>query len=904
MKELSTQEDQAKKHISLEDVSVFSSKNAPDTYNIKRVSLPKNAPIKDMCKFNMLCNELKQLYVALTRPRSRIIIFDENTKKRESICDYWNKLGLVEFITRDQLEKHTKSPSESKEVASFKALIESTTPSAWKLQGLRMFRHKYYEQAYKCFEKSGHQDLKLRAEAYMIADRASQELKKIANERAYLSEGVQKYANIKPSDKKKFISKLKDEEKAWYSQFEKAARIFDSIGLTKQAGQCFFSAGMYYEALKAYEKIGFNREAGEACYMLKDYERAGDFYRAGGDFIKAIECYEKCNAFEKVMQVIRESRQIPSKDREHYAKKCATLAIKQMMERIDGKFKEEVKTKLAQQIEDAFRERSGSEESQENEAEEEGYGKQIDFPEVKSELTESKREFSEPSYVEVSETGHKDIYELTLDGSSILGSSHNFVSPSKQLTQQSRRISELSFDTTPRNESFEHLSQYSLEDEFLKSREGNALDNLTSLRKKKSLSFSDFSIMERRYAPEEDEYNIIQTRPNITIQDDLLQRLVEYTTLPIELSGHDVAISMTDDGKIDLTNIDPSHLNLILEFLDQEGFYKLCILICNRYHLNDKIGQYLVNLAYNYSYFLKEDVRVSFEKLSSHSRIVQQDRAYIASTAINHIFELINPEYLKLKHKGEKMYEGNSLGYECYTQLISLGLWKKCLFIMDYDNSLALASAFASFKNYKIIYFMSTNQDCTTVPKFVPVDFEFLPFKEPSTKEEAKLALIAMEAVAWDILDKMPLYLSKRYHIHIDPKSELNMLQVPENFPSYFKFNEALWKYLIQKKPEQSQVLEASYKEALTVIDDVLESKTQPTQLSEIQLYDALTFILSSFILYKENPIKEHINNYLGLETLLDLLVIFKKLLVYLEKFSRANRFEEIILRALLAPFR
>jgi hypothetical protein len=54
-------------------------------------------------KFSMLCIELKFLYVAITRPKRRLIIYDDFVEGRKPIQNYWEKLGLVDFVTRDML---------------------------------------------------------------------------------------------------------------------------------------------------------------------------------------------------------------------------------------------------------------------------------------------------------------------------------------------------------------------------------------------------------------------------------------------------------------------------------------------------------------------------------------------------------------------------------------------------------------------------------------------------------------------------------------------------------------------------------------------------------------------------------------------------------------------------------
>lgn len=50
------------------------------------------------------------------------------------------------------------------------------------------------------------------------------------------------------------------------------------------------------------------------------------------------------------------------------------------------------------------------------------------------------------------------------------------------------------------------------------------------------------------------------------------------------------------------------------------------------------------------------------------------------------------------------MDNSNSLGIECFQGLISLGFWKKCIYLMDYQNALSLTCSFADFKNFKIIF--------------------------------------------------------------------------------------------------------------------------------------------------------------------------------------------------------
>jgi ATP-dependent exoDNAse (exonuclease V) beta subunit len=51
-------------------------------------------------QYSLLCIELKYLYVAVTRAKNRVIIYDDFKTSRESIQNYWEKLGLVEVVTK------------------------------------------------------------------------------------------------------------------------------------------------------------------------------------------------------------------------------------------------------------------------------------------------------------------------------------------------------------------------------------------------------------------------------------------------------------------------------------------------------------------------------------------------------------------------------------------------------------------------------------------------------------------------------------------------------------------------------------------------------------------------------------------------------------------------------------
>lgn len=77
-------------------------------------------------KHNVMCSELKQLYVAITRTRQRLWICENIDDFSKPIFDYWKKLCLV------QLTKLDESLAHEMRVAS--------TPEEWKATGIKVYQ--------------------------------------------------------------------------------------------------------------------------------------------------------------------------------------------------------------------------------------------------------------------------------------------------------------------------------------------------------------------------------------------------------------------------------------------------------------------------------------------------------------------------------------------------------------------------------------------------------------------------------------------------------------------------------------------------------------------------------------------------------------------------------------------
>ena len=73
--------------------------------------------------------DLKLLYVAITRPKNRLIIYDDSLRGRKHLDYYWEQYGLVDRITEAMLNTEEESLTEEqrKLFASTEAVSQNDT---------------------------------------------------------------------------------------------------------------------------------------------------------------------------------------------------------------------------------------------------------------------------------------------------------------------------------------------------------------------------------------------------------------------------------------------------------------------------------------------------------------------------------------------------------------------------------------------------------------------------------------------------------------------------------------------------------------------------------------------------------------------------------------------------------
>ncbi|XP_074264825.1 uncharacterized protein LOC141587273 [Silene latifolia] len=245
-------------------------------------------------KHNILCYELKQLYVAVTRAKQRLWICEESDGFSLPMVRYWQKLNTIQVKELDE--------SYAREMPIMSSAYD------WKLQGFKMLEVQNYKIAAQCFIRAGENDW----ETYT---RASE-----------LKEAAQNVRNL--SVEKSLI------------MLEEAAQLFESIGNRKKAAECYLDAEDFEKAGLIYIGESDNQRAGQCFTLAGRYETAAEIYAKANLFDECLDACSKGKLFDLGLQYIRtwrrdlndliqEAGMDINANEQKFLEKCAYAAYKQ-----------------------------------------------------------------------------------------------------------------------------------------------------------------------------------------------------------------------------------------------------------------------------------------------------------------------------------------------------------------------------------------------------------------------------------------------------------------------------------------------------------------------------------------------------------------------------------------------
>ncbi|XP_076897931.1 uncharacterized protein LOC143551362 [Bidens hawaiensis] len=220
--------------------------------------LPQSFPNFSESRHNVLCSELKQLYVAITRTRQRLWICENKEELSKPMFDYWKRRGLVQVRGLDG--------------SLVQAMRVASSPQEW---GTVLFYENNFFMAIMCFERAGDVMWEILAKASSL--RASADQMRGKNPEAFSA------------------------------YVREAAGMFESIGKHESAASCFCDLKEFERAGKIYRyKCGKMDEAAECFILAECYSDAAEAFAKGNKFTKCLSVCRKGKLFNKGLQFIQQ----------------------------------------------------------------------------------------------------------------------------------------------------------------------------------------------------------------------------------------------------------------------------------------------------------------------------------------------------------------------------------------------------------------------------------------------------------------------------------------------------------------------------------------------------------------------------------------------------------------------
>ncbi|KAK0478174.1 hypothetical protein IW261DRAFT_1482258 [Armillaria novae-zelandiae] len=198
---------------------------------------PRNPPPRfDSVRHASICNELKSLYVAITRARENFWIAD-GSETGEPMRTFWTSKDLIQNYTPG---------SDAPRLAS------SSTPEEWASKGRELFYRKQFSHAKHCYIRA---NLPARASIAGAYDLRAKARKVVGTSRSKLLERCSCFTEAANS----------------LTYFRISGECFEQAGQKYRAAQMFFQAQEYTHAAELYRDLG---KFDEAVAIVKDHEEA------------------------------------------------------------------------------------------------------------------------------------------------------------------------------------------------------------------------------------------------------------------------------------------------------------------------------------------------------------------------------------------------------------------------------------------------------------------------------------------------------------------------------------------------------------------------------------------------------------------------------------------------------
>jgi len=228
-----------------------------------------------------LKHELSLLYVAITRARNTLMIYDG-----ESPSDIWGLEELSECLYRTE--------DEAVLAGMWKRI---STPEEWRKQGDYFFEREYYPAAVECYRNSGNLKLMERAQAFVLVGKKEFGRAALLFEKQkdfiLAAENFEKDENY--SRALKLWKKLNNKKRALFCRIE----LYEQQGDYNRAAEEWEKLNNFDKALKNWLKAENHTKVAGYYYFLKEYKEAAKHFELARDYAKGALCYRKIKALDQ-----------------------------------------------------------------------------------------------------------------------------------------------------------------------------------------------------------------------------------------------------------------------------------------------------------------------------------------------------------------------------------------------------------------------------------------------------------------------------------------------------------------------------------------------------------------------------------------------------------------------------
>ena len=268
--------------------------NTPDAVGWRSLSdfIHGKIPFFNTAKHAVLCSELKNLYVAITRARVRVLFIETTEDAAEPFVKLVNKdsaLALLEVTSANAADFDEKIKSLQPR--------RSDDPHRWLANGEDMMARGLYADAGLCFRRAHNPLKETEAEAHLQEE-----------------QGVELQAKGKLSESQ--------------TAFKGAATGFQELGLISDASRVLIRGEYLEDAAELWYKHKDFKQAAVLFERISNYQRAFESWHAEGSFNKAIVALREGQFFDKMIQYLAEHQQSLNSREVNQHKRTVKLLLK------------------------------------------------------------------------------------------------------------------------------------------------------------------------------------------------------------------------------------------------------------------------------------------------------------------------------------------------------------------------------------------------------------------------------------------------------------------------------------------------------------------------------------------------------------------------------------------------